>query len=84
LLISGLTAMIAVPALINVMVVLGWAPTKGLALPFISYGGSSLLVNLSAMGLLMNVARRNEETQEVKRPVAVTPERRLWKWGRAF
>jgi cell division protein FtsW len=82
LLVTGLTAMVAVPALINVAVVLGCAPTKGLALPFISYGGSSLLVNLSAMGLLMNIARRNEEIQEVKRPVAVTPERRLWKWGR--
>jgi len=82
LLVSGLTAMIAVPVVINVGVVLGWLPTKGLALPFISYGGSSLLINMCAMGILMNVAQRNEELQGVKRPVAVTPERRLWKWGR--
>jgi cell division protein FtsW len=80
---AGLAAMVAVPVLINVAIVLRCLPTKGLALPFISYGGSSLLVNMSAVGLLMNISRRNEQTQEVRRPVAVTPERRLWRWGRA-
>lgn len=83
LLVAGMITMIAVPVLINVAVVLRCLPTKGLGLPFISYGGSSLLINLSAVGLLMNIARRNEQTQQVRRPVAVTPERRLRRWGLA-
>jgi len=67
LLASGMTLMIVVPVLVNVAVVLGCVPTKGLALPLISYGGSSLLINLAGMGLLMNVARRNGPTDEVMR-----------------
>lgn len=57
LLASGLTLMIVVSAGINMGVVLGLLPTKGLVLPFISAGGSSLLVNMAGIGLLMNVAR---------------------------
>jgi cell division protein FtsW len=64
---AGAASMIAIPVIVNVAVVLQCAPTKGLPLPFISYGGSSLLVNLSAIGLLMNIAQRNEETQEIRR-----------------
>lgn len=54
---TGLTVMIAVQSVINFMVVTGLAPTKGLPLPFISYGGSALLVNMTAIGLLLNVSR---------------------------
>lgn len=54
---SGLSMMIALQALINFFVVTGLAPTKGLPLPFISYGGSSLLVNLVAIGILLNLSR---------------------------
>jgi len=79
---TGLTSMIAVPLLINVGVVLACLPTKGLALPFISYGGSSLMLSLCGMGLLMNIARRNEELQEVRRPPAVTTWREPGKLGR--
>ena len=46
----GLTAMIAVQAFINISVVLGLMPTKGIPLPFVSAGGSSLLINLVGMG----------------------------------
>jgi len=53
----GLTAMIAVQALINMSVVLGLVPTKGLPLPFISAGGSSMLVNLIGLGILLNVSQ---------------------------
>ena len=59
LLASGLTLMIVVSAGINMGVVLGLLPTKGLVLPFISAGGSSLVVNMAGVGLLMNVARNH-------------------------
>jgi len=54
----GITSMIAVPALINMMVVLGLLPTKGLVLPFVSYGGSALGVYLTAVGVLLNVSAK--------------------------
>ena len=53
----GLTAMIAVQAFINISVVLALMPTKGIPLPFVSAGGSSLLINLAAMGILLNVSQ---------------------------
>ena len=52
----GLTLIIGLQALINSAVVMGLLPTKGLPLPFISYGGSSLLTNLTAMGILLNIS----------------------------
>ena len=52
----GLTLAVGLQALINSAVVMGLLPTKGLPLPFISYGGSSLLTNLLAMGILMNIS----------------------------
>jgi cell division protein FtsW len=53
----GLTMMIVVQALINMAVVTGLLPTKGLTLPFLSYGGSSLVVNMAAVGVLWNISR---------------------------
>jgi cell division protein FtsW len=53
----GLTTMIAVQALFNVSVVLGLVPTKGIPLPFVSAGGSSLLISLIGMGILLNVSQ---------------------------
>lgn len=53
----GISMMIAIQAVINFAVVTGMAPTKGLPLPFISYGGSSLLVSMTAIGLLLNVSK---------------------------
>ncbi|HTS25352.1 MAG TPA: putative peptidoglycan glycosyltransferase FtsW [Bryobacteraceae bacterium] len=52
----GVTIVIVVQGLINMSVVLGMMPTKGLPLPMISYGGSSLLSTLALMGILMNVS----------------------------
>ncbi|MBM62882.1 MAG: putative lipid II flippase FtsW [Acidobacteria bacterium] len=53
----GFTMMIAIQALVNISVVLGLVPTKGIPLPFVSSGGSSLLVSLLAMGILLNVSQ---------------------------
>lgn len=53
----GLTMFIALQAVTNLAVVLGLLPTKGLTLPFLSFGGSSLLVNCAAVGILLNVSR---------------------------
>jgi cell division protein FtsW len=55
----GVTHLIVLQALINMCVCLGLLPTKGLPLPFISYGGSSLLISMIAMGLLLNVSRHS-------------------------
>ncbi|MQA30943.1 MAG: putative lipid II flippase FtsW [Luteitalea sp.] len=53
----GLTTMVAAQAFVNMSVVLGLLPTKGLPLPFVSAGGSSLLINLFGMGILLNVSQ---------------------------
>jgi cell division protein FtsW len=57
LLAFGMTGLLTVPALINAAVVMGVAPTKGLTLPFLSYGRSSLIVSCVAVGVLLSVAR---------------------------
>jgi cell division protein FtsW len=49
--------MVSVQALVNISVVLGLMPTKGIPLPFISFGGSSLLISLVGMGILLNVSQ---------------------------
>jgi cell division protein FtsW len=54
---ARLTTMVAVQAFVNMSVVLGLMPTKGIPLPFVSAGGSSLLINLMGMGVLLNVSQ---------------------------
>jgi len=56
---TGITAMVVVQALINISVVLGMMPTKGIPLPFISYGGSSLFITLASVGILLNITQQN-------------------------
>jgi len=63
LLAVGLTTMVAVQAFINISVVLGLLPTKGIALPFVSAGGSSLLVNMVGVGILLNVSQQASASQ---------------------
>jgi len=57
ILIFGITGMIAFEALVNIGVSIGAFPTKGLPLPFISYGGTSLLFHMGAVGLMLNAMR---------------------------
>jgi cell division protein FtsW len=54
----GITSMVVVQAFINISVVLGLMPTKGIPLPFVSYGGSSLFVTLACVGVLLNVTKQ--------------------------
>ena len=56
----GVTSMIVLQAFINISVVLGLMPTKGIPLPFVSYGGSSLFVTLACVGVLLNITKQAE------------------------
>ena len=57
LLALGITVMIVIQALVNLGVALGCLPVTGVTLPFVSYGGTSLVISLGAMGILLNVSR---------------------------
>lgn len=57
LLAVGITSIIAVQAIINIAVVTGSMPVTGVPMPFISYGGTSLVINMIAMGILLNISR---------------------------
>jgi cell division protein FtsW len=57
----GLTMLLSLQALLNMGVVLGLVPTKGMPLPFISYGGSAYTANCFIIGLLMSIARSCEK-----------------------
>ena len=62
LLAVGITSVIAVQAIINIAVVTGSMPVTGVPLPFISSGGSSLVINMTAMGILLNISRQTEKS----------------------
>src|SRR5206468_2892646 len=63
----GISTLFAVQALINLAVAMSLLPTKGLTLPFISFGGSSLLVNALAAGILLNITRHVERAPGLRR-----------------
>jgi cell division protein FtsW len=78
----GIATMFGVQALVNLCVALAILPTKGLTLPFLSFGGSSLLVNAAAAGILLNVSRQGmapttdkEEEEEPLEPATMEVER---------
>ena len=72
LLATGITlAALGLQGFVNMSVVMGLLPTKGLTLPFISYGGSALLVDLFAVGVLLSIARGPQKSRlKSRRPVA--------------
>jgi len=67
---AGITFLVGLQAFVNIGVVTGALPNKGLPLPFISYGGSDLLVMLACVGVLLNIARQARETDGVLRSLA--------------
>jgi cell division protein FtsW len=64
----GISTMFGVQALVNLCVALAILPTKGLTLPFVSFGGSSLIMNAIAAGILLSVSRYGERTRVVGVP----------------
>jgi cell division protein FtsW len=75
----GITAMFGLQALVNLAVVLGALPTTGLPMPLVSFGGSTLVVDLFAIGILLNISRAAPATPRAK---AAWPSLRLFR-GRA-
>jgi cell division protein FtsW len=65
---AGITALVCGQAAINLAAVLGLAPLTGIPLPFISYGGSSLVMALLSVGILLNIARGNARAKTVAVP----------------
>ena len=72
----GCTTVLSLQAALNIAVVTGCLPTTGLALPFLSYGRSSLLVSMSLIGLLMNVAKESFDAESASERPAIR--RRTW------
>jgi len=71
---AGMTLFIGLQAFTNLAVAMGLLPTKGLALPFVSYGGSSLLVNAAAAGIILNTSRYGV-SRAVEAPAPAKPKR---------
>lgn len=81
---AGLSIWLALEAFINMAVIVGLVPFAGNALPFISYGGSNLLVSLAAIGILLNISRvssRSQEKEERALDAVIDLRRRDRRWG---
>jgi cell division protein FtsW len=70
----GISVLFGLQALLNLGVAMAILPTKGLTLPFVSYGGSSLLVNAAAMGILLNISRSGRARRNVRVEAGPLPE----------
>ncbi|MFH0899653.1 MAG: putative lipid II flippase FtsW [Pseudomonadota bacterium] len=73
----GITSLIALQALVNTSVVLGALPAKGLTLPLVSYGGSSLVMTMLLIGVLLNIAKRTPGQLRSKRELLAATVRRV-------
>ena len=80
---AGLTSLILSQAVLNLFAVMGLAPLTGVTLPFVSYGNSSLLVSLAAVGLLLNIARANERGVAASNPAQGAGRLRVLDGGRS-
>jgi cell division protein FtsW len=80
---AGLTSLILAQAVLNLFAVMGLAPLTGVPLPFVSYGNSSLLVSLAAVGLLLNIARANERGAAASNPAQGAGRLRVLDGGRS-
>ena len=69
---SAVSALLASQALINLGVVVGWMPAKGLVLPFMSYGASAVVAHLICIGLLLRVSMEGSGGDPLPRPGEVT------------
>jgi cell division protein FtsW len=76
LLAAGITSLVCAQAAVNLAAVLGIAPLTGIPLPFVSYGGSSLVVLLGAVGILLNIATDERAPQRHAKREAAVPDRR--------
>ena len=63
LLVVGVTTLIALPPFLNIGVVTGLLPTTGISLPFFSYGGTALSIQLAEMGIVLSVSRQMKPTK---------------------
>ena len=72
----GLTCVIVVPAMVNIAVTTATFPNDGLPLPFISYGGTSVVLSIIAVGTLVGIHRRNLVRPQ-RAEFLITPETRL-------
>jgi cell division protein FtsW (lipid II flippase) len=70
LIVLGVTATVAIQAVINLMVVTGLAPTKGIALPLLSSGGTGWILTSFCLGLVISIDRTQHAPEELPAPVA--------------
>jgi cell division protein FtsW len=66
---SGITALISLQVILNIAVVTGVAPTTGVTLPFISYGGNATCLLCASMGVMLSISRRSQPTVKLKKKV---------------
>ena len=64
LIIFGMTLTICLQAFFNMAMAIGLLPTKGIAFPFFSYGGTALAVNLGEMGIVLSISRQRNQTKK--------------------
>ena len=76
LLLTGIFAQIAIQVILNIAVVTNTVPNTGISLPFISYGGSSVIILLAEIGIVMRISRDCDFMEEVKRPARAPKHRR--------
>lgn len=76
LLAAGISFMIAIQAFINIAMSIGLLPTKGIPLPFISFGGSSLVATMIGIGILLNISRHSKEARDNRLEIPLGAENR--------